>query len=219
MTSLDRRRFLAGSAALAAGAFAGCGFILGNEPLSFEAQAARVAPSVAGERGYDHVGTTDQTVEQTITVADQSREIVVTNRVGKYDKSVSLGGIGEVRAAFFTTLSTPQVSVLGESLNPVAHLSTADLAAQLQDRFEDIGSLEPAGESAVTVLGVETTQTRFETRVEIADGQRIDVYIHLSEPVEHEEDLVIGLGGYPQQLPGEESNVLAMLEALEHPVE
>jgi hypothetical protein len=216
---MHRRRFLAGSAAAAGGALAGCGFILGDEPLRVEAQPAGVTASVADERGYDHVGTADQTIERTVTVADQSREIVVTNRVAKYDKSVDLGPIGEVSAAFFTAFTTPQVSVLGETLNPVAHLSTADLAAQLQDRFGDIGSLEPAGDSAVTVLGTETTQTRFEGRVELDGGERVDVYLHLSEPVEHEGDLVIGLGGYPQRLPAEESNVLAMMAGLEHPVE
>ncbi len=215
---MDRRAFLAGSAAAAGGALAGCGFILGDEPLRVEADSAGVATSVAAEGGYDHDGTTDQTIDRTVTVADQSRRIVVTNRVAEYSKAVDLGGIGEVRAAFFTALSTPQVSILGETLNPVAHLSTADLAAQLQDRFEEIGSLEPAGDGPVTILGTETTQTRFAGQTQLAAGERIDVYLHLSEPVEHEGDLVIGLGGYPQQLPAEESNIVAMMEALEHPV-
>jgi hypothetical protein len=215
---MDRRRFLAGSATMAGGALAGCGFILGNEPLRVEAQPAEVPEAVATEAGYDHDGTSEQTIERTVTVADQSREIVVTNRVAEYSKAVDLGPIGEVRAAFFTALSTPQVSVLGETLNPVAHLSTADLAARLQGRFEEIGSLEPAGESAATILETETTQTRFTGRVRLAGGEQIDVYIHLSEPVEHEGDLVIGLGGYPQQLPAEEATMLAMLDGLEHPV-
>jgi hypothetical protein len=206
-------------AATAAGALAGCGFILGDEPLSFEAQPARVGASVVEDTGYEHEGTTDQTIERTITVADQSREVVVTNRIAEYSKSVDLGPIGAVRAAVFTALTTPQVSVLGETLNPVAHLSTADLADRLQNRFEDVGSLERAGESTVTVLGTETTQTRFRTEVTVAAGERIDASLHLSEPVEHEDDLAICLGGYPQRLPAEESNVLAMMEGLDHPVE
>jgi hypothetical protein len=219
MRTVSRRRLLAGSAAAASAALAGCGFILGNEPLRLEAQAARVQPSVAQNGGYDHDGTTDQTIERTVEAAGQSREIVVTNRVAKYSKAVDLGPIGEVRAAFFTALSTPQVSILGETLNPVAHLSTEDLVRQLQERFEDVGSLEPAGESPVTVLGTETTQTRFAGEMQIAAGERIDVFLHLSEPVEHEGDLLIGLGGYPQQLPAEEPTLIALMEGLEHPAD
>lgn len=218
MTGIDRRQFLAGSAVTAGSALAGCGFILGNEPLRLEADAARVPSSVASERGYDYDGTTDQTIDRTVDVAGQTRRIVVTNRIAEYSKAVELGPIGEVRAAFFTAFSTPQVSILGETLNPVAHLSTADLVRQLQSRFDEIGSLEPAGESSITILGSETIQTKFTGRMRIAGGQQIDVSLHLNEPVENEGDLLIGLGGYPEQLPAEESNILAMMEGLDHPV-
>lgn len=214
---MHRRTFLAGTATALGAATAGCGFILGEESLAFEADAARVPDSTADGAGYEFQGVADQTIERTFEVADQSRDVRVTNRMAEYEKAVDLGPLGELRAAIFTALSTPQVSVLGQTFNPVAEMSTAELAERIQSRFEDIGSLERDGESTVTILGVETTLTRFTGRTQLPGGQEIDIYLHISEPVDHEDDFVIAVGGYPQRLPGEESNILELTESIEHP--
>ncbi|MEF8839671.1 MAG: DUF6517 family protein [Haloarculaceae archaeon] len=214
---MHRRTFLAGSAVALAAGTAGCGFILGDEPLEFEAEPASVAESTAGDAGYELQGINEETLEQTFEAAGESRTVTVTNRMAEYEKRVDLGPLGEHRAAIFTALSTPAVSILDESFNPVAKLSTADLAERIQSRFEQIGQLERDDQSAVTIFGTETTQTRFTGQARLAAGQEVDIYLHLSEAVEHEADLVIGIGAYPQRLPGQASSVLAMMEGIEHP--
>lgn len=214
---MHRRTFLAGTAAALGVSTAGCGFILGEEALAFEAEVARVPESTAEGAGYQFQGVADQTIERTFEVADQSRDVRVTNRMAEYEKAVDLGPLGELRAAIFTALSTPKVSVLGRTFNPVADMSTADLAERIQSQFEDIGSLERDGESTVTILGAETTLTRFTGRTRLAAGQEIDIYLHVSEPVDHQDDFVIAVGGYPQRLSGEESNILELTERIDHP--
>lgn len=214
---MHRRTFLAGTATALGAGTAGCGFILGEEALAFEADVARVPESIADGAGYDLEGIDDQTIERTFEVADQSRDVTVTNRMAEYEKAVDLGPLGEQRAAIFTALSTPQVSILGQTFNPVAELSTAELAERIQNQFEDIGSLERDGDAAVTILDVETTLTRFTGQTQLAAGQQIDIYLHVSEAVDHEDDFVIAVGGYPQRLPGEESTILELTEGIEHP--
>lgn len=214
---MHRRKLLAGAAGALGASTAGCGFILGGKPLSFEADVARVPESIADSAGYDLAGIENQTFERTFEVADQSRDVRVTNRLAEYEKQVDLGPLGEQRAAIFTALSTPQVSILDRTFNPVGELSTADLAERIQNQFEDVGSLERDGETTVTILGAETTLTRFAGRTTLAADQEIDIFLHLSEPVEHEDDFVIALGGYPQRLPGQASNILELTAGIEHP--
>lgn len=131
---VDRRTFLAGSAVALGAGTAGCGFILGDEPLEFEADQATVAESTAADAGYEFQGVNDQVLERTFEAADQSRSVTVTNRMAEYEKQVDLGPLGEHRAAIFTALSTPQVSILGKTFNPVANMSTADLAERIQSQ-------------------------------------------------------------------------------------
>jgi hypothetical protein len=214
---MHRRTLLAGTAAAIGTATAGCGFILGEESLSFEAEVARVPESVAEDTGYTFEGVPQQTFERTFEVADQSRTVSVTNRMAEYEKTVDLGPLGELRAAIFTALSTPKVSILGQTFNPVAELSTADLVERIQAQFEDIGSLERDGETTIAMLGTETTLTRFTGRTRLAGDHELDIYLHVSEAVEHEDDFVIAVGGYPQRLPGEESNVMELTEGIDHP--
>lgn len=213
---MRRRDVLSGAGLALAGAVAGCAGLAGDEPITFAADRGTVPESVADDEGYELADTSTQTIEREFEVGGQTRTVEVRNRVTEYDKAVDLGPVGEIRAATFTVLTTPQVSVLGQTFNPVSDMSAEDLADQIQSQYEDISGLEPVGEGSVTILGTETTQTKFEGQVRTVAGQELDIFLHLTDPVENGDDFVIGVGGYPRRLPDEEDSILALLRAVEH---
>lgn len=211
-----RRDVLTGAGAALTAATAGCTSLLTDEPITFEAEPATVRESVAEVAGYEFEGTDSQVLERTFEAAGQSRTVEVTNRTAAYEKTVDLGPLGELRAATFTVVSTPQVEILERTFNPVDDLSSEELAERIQEQYEEIGDLEVEHHAPVTILGTETTQTKFAGEIRLESGGRIDIYLHASEAVASGDDFVLGIGGYPQRLPGEEDRMVAMMEGIEH---
>ena len=221
-----RRTFLALGASTLMASTAGCiGSIpsVGDEAMTFEAEAASVAQSAVDDTGYDEQDVDDVMIERTFEAAGQRQDVIVTNWQAEYDKSVDLGELGvltddRVRAAVFTALSTPRVSVLDRTFNPVADMSSEELAEMVQDRYDGLDNLEHVGEETMTIAGESTTVGELEGEGTLADaGETIDLILHIAEAVESGDDLVIGVGGYPTHLREDERpDVFSMMEAIEH---
>lgn len=209
-----RRAFIASTGTALTAALAGCGFILGTEPAEFEASASTVGDSVLEETGYEFVEESESEVEREVSAGDQTRTIIATNVQAKYEKSVGLEQLGEVPAAKFTSLTTPQAEILGETFNPVEELSATDLAERGLDQYEGFDDAEKQSEGEVEINGETTTQSKFSAEATF-DGSPLDIFLHVSEAVELDDDFVVTFGTYPQVTPAEEENVLAMMEAVE----
>lgn len=195
------RRTAAGVGAAGLASLAGCAALTGS--VSFSASAAIVAQSALDETGFQKHKTDEPVVERTFEAGGQSKTVEVKNVVTQYDKAVDLSvlGLGRYQAAVFATLSTPQVDVLGRTFNPVGDMSTDDLAAMLQERYDgiSIGSLE--SESQVSVAGQTTTMARYPASATLAEaGAKVDLKVHLTEAVKANGDFVVTFGGYPAML-------------------
>lgn len=210
----NRRRFLATAAGAGIAATSGClGFILGEEAKTFAATEATVTDATVDETGYESEGTTEQTVEQEFSAAGESRTVAVNNYVTEYQRSVGLAGV-EQRAAVFAAFTTPQVELLGETFNPIADLSTADLAGRVQSQYEGFSVGEQVGTLTVDALGASRDLATFEGTATLA-GAGVDVYLHVGK-FTHGEDFVVPFAVYPQRLPGEEEDATAMARGLRH---
>lgn len=210
-----RRAFLAAGAAAVGLATAGC---LGwfDDELTFEAAAATATDATIEATGYEHVETRSVEVTETFEAAGQSEDATTVNRIAEYEKRVELP-FGSERAAVFAALATPQVEVLGERFNPVGDMSTRELAELLQEQYDEFGDLEHEADGTVTVLGAETTRSRFVGEARLRAGLRVDIDIHLTEAVASEDDYVVCLGAFPSVLEGELDDVEAMMGGLDHP--
>ncbi|WP_302082270.1 DUF6517 family protein [Salinibaculum rarum] len=211
---IDRRTYLASAGTALAAATAGCGFILGNEPATFTANASVVPDSVLDETGYEFVENEEVEVRREVSGGGQTREVVATNVQAKYEKSVDLGPLGEQRGAVFTALTTPQAKVLGKTFNPIADMSAQELARRVQDSYEEFSNMERQGESEVTINGNTTTQAEF-TADAVISGNPVELSLHVSEAVELGSDFVVAFGSYPRVRSAEQSNILALMEAVE----
>lgn len=211
---MNRRSFLAAVGATGVGSLAGClSVIRGEEPLELTASPAGIPDSVLDETRYELHRQREVVIEREVEAAGQTRKIVVTNQQSEYQKAVDLGPLSEQKAAVFTALTTPQVDVLGREFNPVANMSTRELAEMVQEQYEDMESMEHVEDSEITINEETTTQSKFQAEA-MFSGQSMDLFLHISEAVELNDDLVITVGGYPARLPGEEENILQLMQSV-----
>ena len=209
------RRVLTGLAVVALVLSAGCvGFLAGDEPLAFESGPVQVADANQSEAGYETVSVGANTPNQSFPVAGETRNVSVTNHVASYQRAVELGPLGSAPFARFTVLSTPQVEVAGQTLNPVGGLSNRDLALRLQSQYDSIEDVRFVGNRTVETLGEPRTVSRFGATTTVA-GVDVDLALHVSK-FRHGDDFVVAIAVYPARLDGETDRVEAMLRGIEH---
>ena len=214
--SLSRRRLLAGVGATGAASVAGCSSLSG--PITFESTPPSVADAALSDTGYSHTQTTTPVVTREVSAFGLSRDIEVTNAVAEYDRAFDLGplGLGRYRAAVFAVLSTPQISYLGQTFNPVGEMETDELAEMLQQQYRNLRNLSADGEFTATVLDTSTTVTQYAGVAVLTEAEfEVDVFVLFSEPVAHGEDFVLSVAVYPQFL-AERDHVRRLLSGVRH---
>jgi hypothetical protein len=196
----------------------GCTQLLGSGPAEFEAEGAVVADATAESNDYQLNNTREVELTRTLSVAGQEKEVVVTNEVATYEKSLDLGVLGSQKLGVVAVFASPQVEVAGQAMNPIGDWSNQKLVREIGSRYDGISNVEPTGEGQnVTVLGTDTEVATFEGSTTV-QGQQVDVTIHVTK-FAHDGDYVAVVGAYPSQFDDQQSAVLEMIRAVEHPAE
>ncbi len=209
---MKRRELLTVAGGVATVGIAGCLGVVGMD--EHEASPAGVDPAVREETGYEQVGIDDIVVEETFEVGGVSEDVRVTNYLTEHEKGIDLGPIGTVQAAAFVVLTSPQISIVGQELNPIAEMSSEELIDLLEADFDDISDAEHVSDEETTVLDQETTESLFEAEAAF-NGMTADVNIHITESVQTENDHLVAIGVYPKEVEGIESdNIAALLDGI-----
>lgn len=194
---------------------AGCGFLLGNEALSFAADPVTVADGTVSDTGYEETNVTAENVTQNVTVADQTRTVRIVNHLAQYERGVQLPAIeGSQPAAVVLALSSPEVEVAGQTLNPISGLDERAVVGKFSSSYEGLSVGQQVENRTVQGLGGERTLTKFEGAATLAGTER-DVYVHVTK-FKHGDDFVTAVAIYPQSLPDEEETVVTLIEGFEH---
>lgn len=205
---MKRRDVLVGAGAVTLSSVAGC---LGYAGLDeHEASPAGVDPEVSDETGYEQTNIEEIVIEETFEVAGTSEKITVRNYRTDYEKTINLGPLGSARAAAFVLLTSPQISIAGQEMNPVDEMSAEELVDMLEADFDTIENVEPVTNNDVTVLDQETTESIFEAEAKVK-GTTVDVHIHVTESVQTDEDHLVTIGVYPKKLQATEADNIATL--------
>lgn len=194
-------------------ATSGCLGILSG-PITFSASKATASEQSLQQTGYEEANVTKSTITKTFTVADQSKDVKVTNWIAMYERTVSFAGLGEKRAAVFSAFSTPEVEVLGQTFNPIKDYSNKKLARQAQQQYDGLSIGKQVSEREVTMLNQTTKVSKFEGQASLG-GTSVDVYIHVTK-VKHRGDFVVAVAIYPQKLDGEQQKIDTLLQGLQH---
>lgn len=214
-----RRSLLTAGATAGVAATAGCLDFFFGDDLSFSATQANVSESALTESGYQERRIREETMEREFEAGGESRTVEVTNWYAEYDRTVDLSILGgSQQASTFTAITTPKAEVLGRTFNPVGDMSTEELVQTVQDRYDGFGNLEERGDQSATLLGKETTVTRFTGTAEFSQsGQEVDVELQVSEAVGSGDDYALAYGAYPQQIAdSERDNYFTLLGGVEH---
>jgi hypothetical protein len=210
-TTTSRRRFLEGIAAGGLVATAGClGGVL-SDATSFEADPATVEDGAADDAGYEHQGTTSSTNEREFA----GQTVTVTSYVSEYHRGLDLPFLETPEAGVVAAVATPKVAVAGETFNPVADDTRAEIAERVQEQYSDLSIGGSAGTRTVQTLGDSATVETFEGSATFVGGTDIDVFVDVAR-LEHGDDFVVVVGVYPRTIPGEKERVDAMIAGLEH---
>ncbi len=203
---MKRRALLAGTGGLVAVGVAGCLSAVGMD--EHEASPAGVAPDVREETGYEQVNVDELVVDRTVA---GSEEVTVTNYLTEHEKGIELGPIGTVQAAAFVVLTSPQVSIAGQELNPIAEMPSEELIELIEADFDGIDDVEHVSDGETDVLEQETTESIYGADAAF-NGVTVDVNVHITESVETAEDHLVTIGVYPEQVESVESENIRSLQ-------
>lgn len=187
-------------------ATAGCTQLVTGD-ASFSANESSV--DGADEYGYELNRTEWQNVTRTIEAGGESRNITVNNRVQLY---LNRTGDGTPEGAF-AVVTSPQVRIAGQAVNPVANWSNEEILQEFGSEFDSYGSIEELEErdtETMTILDTETEVSTYNATVESDDGETREVAVSATN-VQHEEDVVIAIGVHDV---GDEANADAIEELL-----
>ncbi|KAB7518168.1 DUF6517 family protein [Halosegnis rubeus] len=211
---MDTRRIIAVVAVAALVTMSGCGFLLGNEALEFNASPVAVDDTAQSDTGYEETRRSSQAVERSFQVAGQTRNVSVTNYLAEYGRTAETL-FSDQQVARVTVLSSPKVQVLGESFNPLGDLSDRQLAQRFQEQYGSLDDLQFQSNRTASILGSERTVSKFTAQAQMNGGTSVDVNVHISK-FEDGDDFIVAVAVHPQQI-DEESNVDTMFGGIVHP--
>jgi hypothetical protein len=207
---MKRRTLIAGVGAAGLTGLSGCLGVLGL--AEHESSPAGVEAAAREETGYEQIAIEALPIERDVGPTDET--VTVTNHMTKHEKSIDMGPLGSRRGAIFNVLTTPQVSILGKTLNPVGEMSTQELMDLVKSNYDGISNISRVEDSEITILEESTTKTQFAADAEF-DGRSVDVDIHITEAVEAGDDLLVTIGVYPQYVRDqEEPNIETVTKAV-----
>lgn len=206
---MDRRRFLATAGSAGLVGTAGCLGIVGLD--SHEASPAGVTSTARSQTGYEQIDQRPLEITETVNVLFYSEDVTITNYLTEHEKQLEVEPLPDTRAAVFLVLTTPQVSVLGQQLNPIGEMDARELAELIVNNYGQISNVRNETTGTVTILEQETGRSRFRANAQF-NGQDVPIDLHVSESVETDADLLVTLGVYPYLLRDqEEDNILELM--------
>ncbi|RQG95378.1 DUF6517 family protein [Natrarchaeobius chitinivorans] len=214
---MHRRTLLAGIGSAGAIGLAGCLGVAGLDEHT--ANPVGVEEDARSDTGYEQSEPENLVIEESVGAVGYSEGVRVTNYLIEHEKAVDMGPLGEQRGAVFIVLSTPQISVVGQQVNPVEDKSTEELVELVASNYDGIGNVQHERDDDVSILGSSVTESIFVADAEFS-GQDVEVNLHITEAVETDDDLVVSIGVYPRDLERRErENIETLMEAVSEDVD
>lgn len=212
------RRQILSTAAIGIVGITGCSAaseFTGEDPIERKASKAKIADEVVAETNYKSGdGLMDQErIDITVDVPGiGEKKIIMINQNILYTKTIEDIGTGSL----FGITTSPSLSFADQTLNPIANMDNPTLVTTLSEKFQSVTDVNRKSSTSETILGSETTLSKFEA---VANSEQdVPVYLYIASII-HEGDVIIGFGSYPQIIGGEESNIIENFYTnIKHPV-
>ncbi|MCU4924561.1 DUF6517 family protein [Halobacteria archaeon AArc-dxtr1] len=195
---ISRRTYLAAGGVGALGLTAGClDFVLGDGPLSFEAEQAVPGEAALSETDFAEFEITEETMEDSVSAAGIERDVEASYWISAYIKEVEIEGEAEDISAF-AAVSTPDVSVAGQSFNPVAEMDTDELLDEYGGEINsdrDLSDAEYDRTETFSVLGEDRDVDVYVGEQEY-EGETVTIDIYVTN-FGHDDDYLAIIGVHP----------------------
>ncbi|WP_435197232.1 DUF6517 family protein [Natronomonas sp. EA1] len=194
----------------------GCiGFLTGGEALYFDSGTVSETDAAKSDTGYELERQGANNLTRTFSVAGQERNVTVTNHYAEYSRTADAPLFGDTKVSRFSVFATPQVEIAGQGpFNPVSRMSNRELVLRLQQQYSAIEDVQFVSNRTVTMLGEETTVSKYNATATMEGGQEVEVTIHITK-VQTESDFVIAAAVHPTKV-DEQQEVDRMLEGVQH---
>lgn len=213
-----KRQWGAVLAVLAVLATAGCVGLVFGEDLEMDGAPAGVSDEAVGETDFEFTEYRTVYLNESFDVGGQPRSVNATNHLTVYNRTTTLDRFDR-DVGGFVVVSTPDVSVAGQSVNPVARLSHREIVDRFQGDLESevgtLGNLTFVSERTEPVLGYAADVSTFETETTIED-RNVTLYVHVTT-VKHEGDMIVGIGVHPEALTQQAPEIHRLMRGIEHP--
>ncbi|MFW5934640.1 MAG: DUF6517 family protein [Halolamina sp.] len=174
--------------------------------------SAEFAETDTGDTGYERTGQREPTMTRTFA----GQDVEITNTVTEYRKEIDLGPLGSSDVGVFAAFTSPQVELAGRTFNPISEMNNEELAQRFQQRFDSMSDVSRESEEEVDVLGSTRTVTKLSATVTV-DGNEVPVFLLIAN-FNHESDVVVPIGIFPQEREDEEGpNIRQLMANLTHP--
>lgn len=206
-----RRALLSGIGGLSVASLAGC--LLLEDEIQRSGSPAELDSETREQTGFEHQGTEELTLTETVEVAGESRDLSLTNYLAAYRRTVP---DSEAAVASFQAFTTPSVTVGDREANPIWDIEPKRLLRRVTTgpQMSGFQEVREVGTQERRSLGATRTFTILEGTTE-RQGQEIVVRLPTGK-FKHDGDILVVLGGYPRALGGGEQVQIA-IEGLVHP--
>lgn len=197
----------------------GCVGLVIGDGVQMDGEPAAVNEDTVAETGFTFSEYRTVHLNETVDVLGQERHINTTNHVVIYNRTSTLEQFDQDTGGF-VVISTPDVSIGGQSVNPAARMSNRELVGQFEGELESqvgqLGELREVSQRTEPMLGYAATVTVFETNSTIGN-RTVTLYVHVTK-IKHEGDLVAAIGVHPEALQQQSPEISRLIRNIEHPV-
>lgn len=216
---MKRREFtLAAAGALVS--LTGCIGLAFGDGIEAEASPAAIDEAALEDSSFAYQDSETIEIDETVEVAGQERRVYAVNHLRTYTADAGLQGI-QGESGTLAVVSTPDITVVGQSVNPLTRMDHADLleefAGELETEGGELEEIRHVEEREEPVLDTAATVDTFAADAEI-EGETITVNIHVTT-VSHEGDVVVAIGAHPEMFQQQGSEIFDLFTEIEHPVD
>lgn len=185
--------------------------------FSAEATPATIPTAAHESLSYVHGNTTAVPLTYGVGAAGISRNVTVTSWVSGYSRTTA-----DNQTAALLVMSTPNVEVAGESINPFGRMADGVLVDRIVDaaasfgaseRLDNVSNLRRLGASERIILDTPANVTTYAGNVDV-DGNQTGVLVHVLA-LEHGDDIVVAVAVHPRSM-DEGKTIHRLMERIEH---
>lgn len=184
----------------------GTGVLLGDDDLSFRAGVTVASSSAVAEAGYEVGQNGRQEFNATIPLADDDRQVVISQHQVIYQRADSEGP--DVSETFVVVITTPKAQVAEQELNPFLRMDETDRIETLIN--DDTVSLRETDTYSIDPVGTSSTVTIYQ----MADGNSGEkqAYVHeLEVEPANSDDVILAYALSPNEVHTDEQDTIRQL--------